>query len=116
MGKMSKDKGKRFEREVAKLFTVNGYDAYRTSQFKGNTGQAGDIEGVPHLHIEAKHQERMNLYEWVNQSVSDAKAQGKGNLPIVVHKANNKPVLVTMEFQDWIRLFNKSFDNDKEIK
>ena len=113
---MSREKGKRFERQIANLFKAQGYSAYRSAQYKGNTGQAGDIEGVPHLHIEAKHQERMNLYEWVNQSVSDAKAQGKDLLPVVIHKANNKPVLVTMEFQDWILLFNKSFGNDKEIK
>ena len=102
MGKMSRDKGKRFEREVARMFRDWGYDAHRTAQYRGNTGQAADVEGVPGFHIEAKHQERMKLYEWMDQAVRDAK-DGK---PVVIHKANNRPVLVTMLFDDWIQLFN----------
>lgn len=107
MGKMSRDKGKRFERVVAGLFQDYGYDARRTAQYKGNTGKAGDVEGVPYLHIEAKHQERMNLYTWISQSISDAAAEGKGNLPVVIHKANSRPVLVTMLFDDWIQLYRE---------
>ena len=105
MGKMSRDKGKRFEREVAQLFKEHGYDAHRTAQFKGKTGAAGDVEGVSRIHIECKHQERMNLYDWMQQSVNDASAEDKGNLPVVIHKANNKPVLVTMRFEDWIKIY-----------
>ncbi len=107
MGKMSKEKGKRFERQVAGLFNNYGYDARRSAQFKGNTGQAGDVEGVPYIHIECKHQERMNLYDWMEQSVADAAAEGMDTLPVVVHKANNKPILVTMAFDDWVNLYNE---------
>lgn len=105
MSKFSRDKGKRFEREVANMFKDWGYDAHRTAQFRGNTGQAGDVEGVPGIHIEAKHQEKMRLYEWIEQAQRDAEA-GEG-LPVVIHKANNKPTLVTMRFDDWIQLFNE---------
>lgn len=107
MGRMSREKGKRFEREAVKLFNEHGYDAHRTSQFKGKTGEAGDIEGVPGIHIECKHQERMNLYQWMDQSINDASAKYKGKLPVVIHKANNKPVLVTMRFEDWIKLYRE---------
>ena len=105
MGKFSREKGKRFEREVANMFKDWGYDAHRTAQFKGKTGQAGDVEGVPGIHIEAKHQEQMRLYEWMEQANRDA-GSGRG-LPVVVHKANNKPTLVTMRFEDWIQLYNE---------
>jgi len=115
MGKMSREKGKRFERLVASLFKDWGYDAHRTAQFRGNTGQAGDVEGVPFIHIEAKHQERMNLYEWIEQSESDARAEGKGNLPVVIHHANLKPILVTMRFEHWIQLYNE-YAAGKEIE
>ena len=106
MGTLSKEKGKRFEREVAHLFREYGYDAHRTAQYRGNTGDAGDVEGVPGFHIEAKNQEKMRLYDWMKQSVSDAAAEGKGNLPVVLHKANRKPVLVTMRFEDWIQMYS----------
>lgn len=103
MGKFSKEKGKRFERQVAGLFRDFGYDAHRSAQFKGNTGQAADVEGTPGIHVECKHQERMNLYDWMAQAQRDA----RGDIPVVIHKANNKPILVTMTFDDWIQLFNE---------
>lgn len=115
MGRMSREKGKRFELCVANLFKDWGYEAHRTAQYRGNTGQAGDVEGVPGIHIEAKHQERMSLYDWMEQSENDARAEGKGNLPVVIHKANNKPVLVTMTFESWIQLYNE-YHAGKEIK
>ena len=105
MAKMSRDKGKRFEREVSRILTEHGYDAHRTAQYRGNTGKAGDVEGVPYIHIEAKHQERMKLYDWIQQSCSDAEAEGKDNIPVVIHKANNKPVIVSMLFDDWIKIY-----------
>lgn len=107
MSKMSREKGKRFEREVANLFKDWGYEAHRTAQFRGNTGDAGDVEGVPGIHIEAKHQERMCLYDWYEQAERDARAEGKGNFPVVIHKQNGKPVLVSMNFEHWIQLYNE---------
>lgn len=41
MGRFSKEKGKRGERYVVRIFKECGYNnAHRTAQFKGNTGQA----------------------------------------------------------------------------
>ena len=110
MSRMSKEKGKRFEREVANLFKKHGYNAHRTAQYRGNTGNAGDVEGIPGIHIEAKHQERMRLYDWVDQSVSDANAEGMNNLPIVIHRSNHMPVLVTMKFDSWIQLYDTFYN------
>lgn len=107
-GKMpinSKDKGARFERQVAGMFKDYGYEAFRTAQYEGKTGDCADVEGVPYIHIEAKHQEKMKLYDWIAQAVRDS--QKKGNKPVVIHKQNNKEVLVTMRFSDWIDLYRE---------
>lgn len=106
-GKMSRDKGKRGERFTASLFREYGYDAKRSAQFCGKTGQAADVVGVPLLHLEVKFQERMSLYDWMGQAVRDSEAEGKGNLPVVIHKQNNKDLLVTMRFEDWIKLYTE---------
>lgn len=104
----SKDKGKRFERALAKLFREYGYDsARRTAQYCGNTGDASDVVGLPYLHIEAKHQEAMRLYEWMDQAKRDAKANGKGNIPAVFHKKNNADILVTMRLDDFMQLYRE---------
>lgn len=107
MGKInSKQKGARFERTLASMFREYGYtDARRTAQYCGNTGDASDVVGLPGIHIEAKHQERMQLYDWMDQVKRDAK--DTGNLPVVFHKKNNAEVLVTMRFDDWMELYKE---------
>lgn len=99
----SKAKGARFERTLASKFREHGYSARRTAQYCGNTGDASDVVGLDGIHIEAKHQERMQLYDWMAQAKRDA--VGKGSLPTVFHKKNNAPILVTMEFDDWMKLY-----------
>jgi Holliday junction resolvase len=101
----SKQKGARFERLLASKFREYGYDARRTAQYCGNTGDASDVVGLPGIHIEAKHQERMQLYDWMDQAKRDA--AGKGNLPAVFHKKNNADILVTMRLEDWINLYRE---------
>lgn len=104
----SKAKGARYERELASKFREQGYDdARRTAQYCGNTGDASDVVGLPGIHVEAKHQERMSLYEWIAQAVRDAEAGGKGNLPAVFHRKNNAETLVTMRLDDWFRLYRE---------
>ena len=104
----SKQKGARFERKLASLFREYGYDnAHRTVQYCGNTGDASDVRGLPGIHVEAKHQERMCLYDWMAQAKRDAEAGGKGNLPAVFHKKNNAAILVTMELEDWMNLYRE---------
>lgn len=99
----SKQKGARFERTLASKLRDEGYDCRRTQQYCGNTGDASDVIGLPGIHIEAKHQERMQLYDWMAQAVRDA----KDGLPTVFHKKNNADILVTMRFDDWIQLYRE---------
>lgn len=103
----SKQKGARFERLLASRFREYGYDARRTAQYCGNTGDASDVVGLPGIHIEAKHQEQMRLYEWMAQAKRDAEAGGKNALPAVFHKRNGAEILVTMEFEDWMNLYRE---------
>ena len=103
----SKEKGKRFERKIASIFREEGYEARRSAQYCGNTGEAADVVGIPNIHIECKNQNRMCLYDWVDQAVRDSTAAGDGKLPVVIHKADNKEILVTMRLDDWFQLFRE---------
>lgn len=98
----SRAKGARFERTLASKLRDCGYDCRRGQQFCGANGDA-DVIGLPGIHIEAKAVERMQLYDWMAQAKRDA--VGKGSLPTVFHKKNNAPILVTMEFDDWMKLY-----------
>ena len=114
MGKFSREKGKRGERYVVNQFKEYGYNnAHRTAQYKGNTGQAGDIEGIDYIHAEVKFVERLDLYSAVDQAKRDSKTTGK--IPTIFHKRSNMDLLVTMRFKDWIELYN-SYYSDMKLK
>lgn len=113
MGKMSREKGKRFERQLANYFKERGYDARRSAQFCGKTGDAADVVGIPGIHAEAKHCETMRLYDWMAQAVRDAEA-GQDGLPTVFHKKNNADILVTMRLDDWMKLYERGIGDGKE--
>lgn len=102
----SKQKGARFERQLASLFREYGYtDSRRTAQYCGNTGDASDVIGLPGIHIEAKHQEQMRLYDWIEQAKRDSK--GTGNLPAVFHKKNHAEILVSMPLDVFMELYRE---------
>lgn len=103
-----KAKGARFERLLASKFREYGYsDARRTAQYCGNTGDASDVVGLPYIHIEAKHQEQMRLYDWMEQAKRDAAAGKENRLPVVFHKKNNADILVTMTFDDFMQVYKE---------
>lgn len=101
----SKQKGARMERLVASMFRDYGYDARRSAQYCGNTGDAADLSNVPYLHCECKHQEQFRIYDWMAQAVHDS--QKSGNIPTVIFKKNNHEVLVTMRFDDFMKLYKE---------
>ena len=103
MGKMSRDKGARGEREIASILKQYGYDAYRGQQYCGLDGNA-DVEGLPGVHLEIKRVEKLNLYDAMAQANRDCKGW---DLPVVMHRRNNHKWLVTMELDDWMELYRE---------
>ena len=100
----SKQKGARFERALAKLFTEQGYDSRRTQQYCGATEESSDVVGLPYIHVEAKHYKRQAFdYDWMAQAKRDA----NGNIPAVFHKIDNHEVLVTMTLEDWFTIYRE---------
>ena len=68
MSKMSREKGKRFERTVANLFKKHGYaGAHRSAQYCGNTGDAADVIGE-WLDISSTPYERWLLKKYVQHT------------------------------------------------
>ena len=97
----SREKGKRYEREIANHFKAKGYDARRGQQYCGANGDA-DVVGLPFVHIECKHRERLDLYEAMDQAVGDAR---EGEKPVVIHRKDYKSSLVTMRLEDWEEMY-----------
>ncbi len=100
MGKKSREKGKRGERELSKLLRNYGYEARRGQQYCGANGDA-DVVGLPGLHIECKWVEDLNLSDAMGQSERDAK---QGEIPVVIHKKNRHPWLTTMSAINFVNM------------
>ena len=98
-----RDKGKRFELALAAKLREHGYDCRRGQQYSGKNGDA-DVVGLPHIHIEAKHQEQMRLYDWMAQAKHDAR---DGEIPAVFHKKNHSAILVTMELDSFMTIYRE---------
>lgn len=101
-GRMSREKGKRGEREWAKVCRDHGYDCRRTSQYCGQSGDASDVVGLYGVHQEVKRTESLRLYEAMGQAVRDAKPEEK---PIIAHRRNDCEWLVVMRAKDWFDLY-----------
>jgi hypothetical protein len=101
----SKEKGKRFEHELASLLREYGYEARRTAQYCGKSEDSADVVGLPFIHIEAKHQEKMCLRDWMDQAKRDS--AGTGKIPAVFHKQNRCSILVTLNFDDFMTIYRE---------
>lgn len=97
----SREKGKRGEREFAKLCREYGYNARRGQQYNGLDGD--DVVGLPNIHVEVKRVEKLNIYNAIAQSARDSKEK----TPIVAHKKNNCDWLITMKAKDWFDLYRE---------
>lgn len=102
----SREKGRAGEAELARVLREYGYDAHRGQQYSGFCGDP-DVVGLPGIHIECKRVERLNLEAAMEQSRRDAR---KGEIPVVMHRKNRKPWVVTMDLQDFIKMYEGSRD------
>ena len=100
----SKKKGAAGEREFANYCKEKGFDVRRTAQYNGKEqGSLADVIGIPGIHIEVKRVEKLNIHEAVKQAKRDNK--NHGDIPIVAHRKNNTKWLITMDADDWFKLF-----------
>lgn len=101
----SRRKGKDGELEWSKFLRDHGYgDARRGQQHKGGS-DSPDVTGLPGIHQEVKRVERLNVHDAMDQSERDS---GDSEIPIVAHRKNRKPWLVTMNAEDWIEMYERA--------
>lgn len=109
MGKInSRAKGKNGELELARTIREYGYDCRRGQQYNGLEGE--DVVGLDYIHIECKRVEKIMLDEAMEQAKRDAK---EGQIPAVFHRKNGKKWKVTLELDDWMKLYNEYYTNKK---
>lgn len=105
-GRGARVKGANFERELAKLFREKiGIEAQRgLAQTRGGGAEVADVH-MDYLHIEAKRHKVCSIKRALNQAIDDCAEKEK--LPVAITKDDRKPILVTMLFDDWVKIFKE---------
>jgi hypothetical protein len=92
---MSKEKGKRGEREAAaELGELLGVTARRGVQFQGGPDSPDVVLDGVAIHVEAKRTEKLTLWPAIEQAQSDAPT---GKVPLVWHRPNRRGSIVIVE-------------------
>lgn len=104
MGRMSREKGKRGEREAAELLRSHGFPARRAQQYAGGV-ESADVIGLAGVHLEIKRTETLRLYPAVEQAMRDRKP---GDLACVLHRQNSRPWLAVLPVEDFLSLYREA--------
>lgn len=110
----SREKGKKAEREIAKLCREEGYPARRGQQFCGLEGSA-DVVGLPGMYAEVKRRALKTLESWLHKALCESLSAGKEELPVVFHRGDGEDWKVTMYAEHWFLLY-KEYEAGRELK
>lgn len=98
-------KGKRGEREWRDVLRAAGYEARRGQQFAGGADSPDVVcEELSWIHFEVKHVEALSVHKAMDQAIRDAAGC---KVPMVAHKKNREPWLVTMRAETFVELMKK---------
>jgi hypothetical protein len=109
-GSLSRDKGQRAERAVIGYLQPVVNEVYQSMdldppKLQRNTLQSDgggfDIVGLNWMALEVKHQEKVNLNAWWEQTVRQAK---QGQEPVLFYKQNN--VKFRIRIYAWLSIHN----------
>jgi Holliday junction resolvase len=105
VGRPSRDKGKRGEREVVELAKAAGFeDAHRTAAMQSSRVEYADVHIHPELHAEVKRQENLRLPEWTRQAEEQARP---GAEPVVFYRRSNEPWRASVDAAWLLRLLRR---------
>lgn len=95
-------KGKVGERELCNVLKNHGFEARRSQQYCGQAGDEDVQHNIPGLYIECKRVEKLNVLKAWKQAKADS--AGSAAIPVVMHRANRTPWMVTLTLDDFLAL------------
>lgn len=108
VGKLSRNKGAQYEREVAGVLRALGAEAARNLT-ETREGNDGDVVNDLGLAVQCKVGEAPPIWTGFEEALADAEA--KGQVPVLFAKRNRKGAramrnLVVMRVEDWMALMH----------
>lgn len=114
--KGSKQKGDRYERELAEAFNAHvfgGHEIVRRAALSGggivaHTTGGADLTGTPELFVEAKRTELLNIRSALAQAETNIKKTGTTDRAVVITRRNQEATLdsiCAMRLRDFLELY-----------
>jgi Holliday junction resolvase len=109
----AKQKGNRFERQVAKQINKKFNTNVRRTPLSGGMNFKGDIiciddnSIISEFSFECKNQEKLNIWKALEQSRNDAPQR---TLPVVVFTKNFEREYIALEFEDFLNILKELED------
>lgn len=104
MSATERAKGARGEREVVAMLRRYGFPCHRVPN-SGGLHIPGDVTGVEGFHLEVKRQERLQLWQWLEQARTDAPP---GATPVVIFRRNGDGWNACLPIEDLLYLIRKA--------
>jgi hypothetical protein len=89
MSRSEREKGKRGEREVARLLTLHGFEARRDGRLDDDL-----IHNIPNIHIEVKRRETLAIPKWWRETCGACPPDCK---PVLAFRSSRSPWLAVVE-------------------
>ena len=106
LGKSSREKGKRGEREAALFLTDQGFPARRGVQYRGGPDSPDLVcPSLSKLHFEVKRAEKVSVYDAIQQAGDDAPLD---TIPVVLHRRNDHCWVVVLYASDFLSIVRES--------
>ena len=112
-GKSSQQKGKRFEREIAKQINKKFETNVRRTPLSGGMDFKGDIiciddnSIISEFSFECKNQEKLNIWKALEQSRNDAPQR---TMPVVVFTKNHETEYAALLLEDFLNIIKELED------
>jgi len=97
MGRASREKGKRGEREFVHALRALGIDARRTQQFSGKAGDADVDSSLEGIHWEVKRRTSIAASRFLEQADADRK---RSQSPVVAMREDRGPWMILLKLDD----------------
>ena len=97
MGRSSREKGKRGEREFVHALRALGIDARRTQQFSGKAGDADVDSSLEGIHWEVKRRTSIAATRFLEQADADRK---ETQSPVVAMREDRGPWMILLKLDD----------------
>lgn len=107
MGKLQRERGAAFEREIAKVLTQANTDAGVTGEpvkrILGQARDAGHDLAFPPFAVEAKRRRGLAVMEWLKQC-RDSVGRKWGEIPLVIARADGEPAVAVLYLTDFLKV------------